>query len=100
MPNFLSRSSIPHSGRMLTWRARSATNTTAAWVITPSVVPMPSTRSLAVPIATGSMDSSPGTSANSPSVTRATMLLTTGAQAGGPNTLRVLRIAMNTDDRP
>ncbi len=30
----------------------------------------------------------------------ATTLLTTGAQAGGPNTLRVFRIAMNTDERP
>ncbi len=36
----------------------------------------------------------------SPRVAIATTLLTTGAHAGGPNTLRVLRIAMNTDDRP
>ena len=36
----------------------------------------------------------------SPSVAIATMLFTTGAQAGGPKTLRVFRIAMNTDDRP
>ena len=35
-----------------------------------------------------------------PSVAIATTLLTTGAQAGGPNTLRVFRIAMNTEDRP
>ena len=35
-----------------------------------------------------------------PSVAIATRLLTTGAQAGGPNTLRVLRIAMNTEDKP
>ena len=30
----------------------------------------------------------------------ATTLLTTGAHAGGPNTLRLFRIAMKTDDRP
>ena len=30
----------------------------------------------------------------------ATTLLITGAHAGGPKTLRVFRIAMNTDDRP
>ncbi|CFS57943.1 Uncharacterised protein [Mycobacterium tuberculosis] len=61
---------------------------------------MPSTSSLALPIRTGSTESSPGTARYTARVAMATTLLTTGAQAGGPNTLRVFRIAMNTDERP
>ena len=91
---------MPHSGRRLTRSRRIATNSTAVWATTPSVVPMPRTSSLALPISTGSSDSSPGTRRYTPRVAIATTLLTTGAQAGGPNTLRVFRIAMNTDDRP
>ena len=77
-----------------------AISSTAVWATTPRVVPMPSTRSLALPISTGSTDSSPGTITNNPSVAIATMLLITGAQAGGAKTLRLLRIAMNTDESP
>jgi hypothetical protein len=100
VPNFLSRSSTPHNGRrLMRWR-RMATSNTAACATTPSVVPMPRTSSLALPISTGSSDSSPGTRRYSPRVAMATTLLTTGAQAGGPKTLRVFRIAMYTDVRP
>ena len=77
-----------------------AISSTAVWANTPSVVPMPSTSSLALPIWTGSTESSPGTTRYTPRVAIATTLLTTGAQAGGPNTLRLFRIAMNTDDSP
>ncbi len=91
---------MPHSGRRLTRSWRMATSSTAVCANTPSVVPMPSTSSLALPISTGSIESSPGTRTYSPSVAIATMLFTTGAHAGGPKTLRVFRIAMNTDDRP
>ena len=51
---------------------------------TPNVVPMPSTSSLALPIRTGSTESSPGTARYTPRVTSATTLLTTGAHAGRP----------------
>ena len=68
--------------------------------MTPSVVPIPRTSSLALPIWTGSTESSPGTSRYSTNVPIATMLLSTGAQAGGPKMLRLFRIAMNTDVRP
>ncbi|PQM44497.1 hypothetical protein C1Y40_05343 [Mycobacterium talmoniae] len=81
------------------WRA-SAVSSTAIWATTPSVVPTPSTNSLALPIRTGSTDSSPGTARYSTSVLIATTLLITGAHAGGPNTLRLFRIAMNTEDKP
>ena len=91
---------MPHSGRRLIRSRRMATNSTATWATVPSVVPMPSTSSLALPISTGSTESSPGTSTYRPSVAMATTLLHTGAHAGGPNTLRVFRIAMNTDDSP
>ena len=59
--NRLSRASIPHSGRRLIRSERMATSRMAAWVNTPSVVPMPSTNSFALPICTGSTESSPGT---------------------------------------
>ncbi|RFZ50638.1 hypothetical protein BB170200_05182 [Mycobacterium marinum] len=99
-PNRLSRSSIPHSGhRLMCWRPI-ATSSTAACANTPSVVPTPSTSSLALPIFTGSTASSPGTARYTNKVAMATTLLMTGAQAGGPNTFRVFRIAMNTDDSP
>ena len=91
---------MPHSGRRLIRSRRMATNSTATWVTTPSVMPIPSTSNLGLPIRTGSTESSPGTSTYSPSVAMATTLLHTGAHAGGPNTLRVFRIAMNTDDNP
>jgi len=80
--------------------ARMAPSRTPAWATTPRVVPMPRTSSLAFPISTGSIDSSPGTARYTPSVAIATMLLTTGAQAGGPKMLRLFRIAMNTEDSP
>ncbi|CPR10764.1 hypothetical protein BN971_02035 [Mycobacterium bohemicum DSM 44277] len=100
VPKCLSRSSTPHSGRrLMRWRPN-ATSSTAVCANTPSVVPMPSTSSLALPIRTGSTDSSPGTSTYTTSVTRATTLFTTGAHAVGPNTLRVFRIAMNTEVNP
>ena len=53
-----------------------------------------------LPILTGSTESCPGTSKYRTNVAMATTLLTTGAQAGGANTLRLLRIAMKTEDSP
>ena len=61
MANLLSRASIPHSGRRLIRSDRMAANRMATWANTPSVVPMPSTNSFALPIRTGSTESSPGT---------------------------------------
>nr|CRL82018.1 hypothetical protein CPGR_05234 [Mycolicibacter nonchromogenicus] len=52
---------MPHSGRRLIRSRRIATSRTAVWATTPAVVPSPSTSSLALPIRTGSTDSSPGT---------------------------------------
>ena len=100
MPNFFRRSSIPHSGRRLIRSARIATNSTVACATTPRVVPIPSTSSLALPISTGLIESSPGTRTYNPRVRIATTLFTTGAHAGGPKMLRVFRIAMKTEDKP
>ena len=62
---------------------------------------MPSTSSLALPISTGIDRKLAGHQRDTARrVAIATTLLTTGAHAGGPKTLRVFRIAMNTDDRP
>ncbi|SKT90880.1 Uncharacterised protein [Mycobacteroides abscessus subsp. abscessus] len=99
-PNCLRRSSSPHKGRRgICWR-RIAGSSTMAWAATPSVVPMPSTNSFGSLIRIGSRVSSPGISQYSTRVPIATRLFHTGAQAGGPNTLRVFRIAMNSELRP
>ena len=92
---------MPHSGRRLIRSRRMATSSTATWVDHAQRRADAQHQQLGdCPSRTGSTESSPGTSRYRPSVAIATTLLHTGAHAGGPNTLRVLRIAMNTDDSP
>jgi len=62
-------------------------------------MPIPSTSSFGLPIRTGSTKVARDKQIHGER-RDGDDVVADGAHAGGPNTLRVLRIAMNTDDKP